>query len=194
MKYLLPFFMVALFFSCDKKQVKSKQLQNDFKPLLSVVKEYSAIKKIDTAFSREVENWETLKTVDDFLARFKKVSPNEILSNAIELKDLVKSLTDSIHPQLFNIGAFNARVNILYNETLRLADMTTIPLINAEEVNDQTEKIIEALSAVNSKVNSILSKKRFEDAIEVDVKFIGLDSTKLDQVSKESVKKELFER
>ena len=72
--------------------------------------------------------------------------------------------------------------------------MTTMPSINAEEVNYQTEKIIGAFSAVNSKVNSILSKKRFEDAIEVDVKFIGLDSTKLDSVSKKSVKKELFER
>jgi hypothetical protein len=72
--------------------------------------------------------------------------------------------------------------------------MTTIPLINAEEVNEQTEKIIAAFSAVNSKVNSILSKKRFEDAIEVDGEFIGLDSTKLDSVSRKSVKKELFER
>lgn len=194
MKYLLTFLAIVLLFSCDKKQANANQEQDDFKPLLSVVKEYSAIIKIDTAFNKDVENWETLKTVDDFLARFKKVSPNEILSNAIELKDLVKSLTDSIHPQLFNTGSFNARVNILYNETLRLADMNTIPLINAEEVNYQTEKIIQAFSAVNSKVNSILSKKRFEEAIEVEGTFIGLDSTKLDSVSKKSVEKEFLER
>jgi uncharacterized protein YjaG (DUF416 family) len=194
LKYLLTFLAIVLLFSCDKKQANANQEQDDFKPLLSVVKEYSVIKKIDTAFNKDLEDWEELLTVGDFLARFKKVSPNEILSNAIELKDLVKSLTDSIHPQLFNTGSFNARVNILYNETLRLADMTTIPLINAEEVNEQTEKIIAAFSAVNSKVNSILSKKRFEDAIEVDGEFIGLDSTKLDSVSRKSVKKELFER
>ena len=194
MKYLLTFLTIVLLFSCDKKQANSKQEQDAVKPLLSVINEYSSIIKIDTAFSKNIEEWEELKTVGEFLSRFKKVSPNEILSNALELKELVKSLTDSIHPQLFNTGSFNARVNILYNESLRLADMTTIPSINAEEVNYQAEKIIGAFSAVNSKVNSILSKKRFEDAIEVDVKFIGLDSTKLDSVSKKSVKKELFER
>tara|TARA_B110000240_G_C13481043_1_gene445318 strand:+ start:489 stop:1073 length:585 start_codon:yes stop_codon:yes gene_type:complete len=194
LKYLLTFLTIVLLFSCDKKQANSKQEQDDVKPLLSIINEYSSIIKIDTAFSKNIEEWEELKTVGEFLSRFKKVSPNEILSNALELKDLVKSLTDSIHPELFNTGSFNARVNILYNESLRLADMTTIPSINAEEVNYQAEKIIGAFSAVNSKVNSILSKKRFEDAIEVDVKFIGLDSTKLDSVSKKSVKKELFER
>ena len=195
MKYLFTFLTIVLLFSCDKKQANnSKQEQDDVKPLLSVINEYSSIIKIDTAFSKNIEEWEELKTVGEFLSRFKKVSPNEILSNALELKELVKSLTDSTHPQLFNTGSFNARVNILYNESLRLADMTTMPSINAEEVNEQTEKIIGAFSAVNSKVNSILSKKRFEDAIEVDVKFIGLDSTKLDSVSKKSVKKELFER
>lgn len=194
MKYLLTFLTIVLLFSCDKKQANSKQEQDAVKPLLSVINEYSSIIKIDTAFSKNIEEWEELKTVGEFLSRFKKVSPNEILSNALELKELVKSLTDSTHPQLFNTGSFNARVNILYNESLRLADMTTIPSINAEEVNYQAEKIIGAFSAVNSKVNSILSKKRFEDAIEVDVKFIGLDSTKLDSVSKKSVKKELFER
>jgi hypothetical protein len=194
LKYVLTFLTIVLLFSCDKKQANSKQEQDDVKPLLSIINEYSSIIKIDTAFSKNIEEWEELKTVGEFLSRFKKVSPNEILSNALELKDLVKSLTDSIHPQLFNTGSFNARVNILYNESLRLADMTTIPSINAEEVNYQTEKIIGAFSALNSKVNSVLSKKRFEDAIEVDVKFIGLDSTKLDSVSKKSVKKELFER
>ncbi|TXD52824.1 MULTISPECIES: hypothetical protein [unclassified Polaribacter] len=194
MKHILTFLTIFLLFSCDKKQEKDEQAQDDFKPLLSIVNEYSAIKEIDTVFNKDVENWEELRTVDDFLSRFKKVSPNEILSNAIELKDLVKSLTDSLHPQLFNTASFNARINILYNETLRLADMTTIPLINADEVNEQAEKIIDAFSAVNSKVNSILAKKRFEEAIEVDVKFIGLDSTKLDSVSKKSVKRELLQR
>ena len=71
--------------------------------------------------------------------------------------------------------------------------MTFIPAINAAEVNLQTEKIISAFSGVNSKVNTILSKKRFEDAIDVDVNFIGLDSTKIDSISKKAINLKLKE-
>ncbi|MGK0412331.1 MAG: hypothetical protein ACJA1B_000522 [Polaribacter sp.] len=194
MKYLFIFLTLVLLFSCDKKQENTNQEQDDSKPLLSVVKRHAAIKKIDTAFNKEVIEWEEVQTVNNFLARFKKVSPNEILSNALELNDLVKSLIDSVKPQPFNTGSFNARLNILYTETLRLADMNSIPAIKADEVNLQIEKIIDAFSAVNSKINSVLAKRRFEDAIEVDVSFIGLDSTKIDSVSKKSIKRELLER
>ena len=71
--------------------------------------------------------------------------------------------------------------------------MTFIPAINAAEVNLQTEKIISAFSGVNSKVNTILSKKRFEDAIDVDLNFIGLDSTKIDSISKKAINLKLKE-
>ena len=112
----------------------------------------------------------------------------------MELESLVKSLKDSVKPSLFNVLAFKARINILHNETLRLSDMTFIPAIKATEVNVQTAKIISAFSAVNSKVNTILLKKRFEDAIEVDVKFIGLDSTQIDSVSKKAINKKFEKR
>jgi hypothetical protein len=72
--------------------------------------------------------------------------------------------------------------------------MNTIPAIKADEVNVQIEKIIDAFSSVNAKINSVLAKNRFEDAIEVDVLFIGLDSTKMDSISKKSMKRELLER
>ena len=180
-------------FSCDKKQEEKNQ-ELDAKPLLSVVNEYSSVKKVNATFSKDIEEWKELKAVDNFLERFQKVSPKEVLSNALELQDLVKSLRDSAKPTLFDTPSFKARVNIFYNETLRLSDMTSISSIKAEEINLQTEKIIEAFSAVNSKVNSILSKKRFEEEIDIDVKFIGLDSTKIDSVSRKSIKEDALER
>lgn len=182
--------MLVSLFSCDKKKQNTNPEQ-DTKPLLSVVKEYKAAEKVNATFLKDVEDWQELKAVDDFLARFKKASPNEVLSNALELKTLVKSLKDSIKPTLFNVPSFKTRINILNNETLRLADMTFIPAIKAVEINEQTEKILSAFSAVNSKVNTILTKKRFEEAIDVDVSFIGLDSTKIDSVSKKSIKNKL---
>jgi hypothetical protein len=183
----------AFLFSCDKKPEDKSEKQPQ-KPLLSIVKEHVRIKSVTPSFTKDIEKWEELKAVDNFISRFIKVSPNEVLSNALELKILVKSLRDSIKPTLFEIPSFNTRINILYNETLRLADMTFIPAIKAEEVNNQTDKILEAFSAVNSKVNTILSKKRFEDAIEIDVRFIGLDSTKIDSVSKKAIKNNFLKK
>ena len=138
--------------------------------------------------------WEELNAVNDFLARFKKASSKEVLSNALELKGLVQSLKDSIKPTLFNVASLDTRINIFNNETLRLADMTTIPAIKASEVTMQTEKILDAFSAINAKINTLLSKKRFEDEIDIDVKFIGLDSTKMDSVSRKSIKENFDSR
>ena len=164
--------------------------KQEIKSLLSVVKNYNVAEKVNPLFMKDIEDWEELKAVDNFLSRFKKASPNEILSNALELKELVQSLKDGIKPPLFENASFNTRVNILQNETLRLSDMTFIPAIKAEEVTMQTDKIMNAFSAVNSKVNSILLKKGFEDDIDLDIDYIGLDSTKIDSVSRKSINKE----
>lgn len=188
MKYYFSIIILLFLFSCDAKQEQSSQVE-DTTPLLSVVKEYPSAKKIRPTFDEDVKDWKELKAVDDFLERFRKVSANEVLSNALELKGLVKNLKDSVKPDLFNTRAFNARVNIFYNETLRLTDMINIPAISADEVQQQTEKIINAFSAINAKVNTVLSKKRFEDEIDVDIKYIGLDSTKIDSVTRKSIYK-----
>lgn len=187
MKNIIFLLAFIILFSCKEKQEKETKNKTP-KPLLSVSKKHSNIKKVSFSFRSEIENWEELKSVDNFISRFQKSSPNEALSNALELKSLVKSLRDSVKPILFETASFKTRINILYNETLRLSDMTFIPAINADEVNKQTNKVIEAFSAVNSKINTIYSKKRFEEAIKVDVKFIGLDSTKIDSISKKTIK------
>ena len=180
----------VIFFSCDKKKVGVVQKQ-EIKSLLSVVKNYNFAEKVNPLFIKDIEDWEELKAVDNFLSRFKKASPNEILSNALELKELVQSLKNGIKPPLFENASFNTRVNILQNETLRLSDMTFIPAIKPEEVTMQTDKIMNAFSAVNSKVNSILLKKGFEDDIDLDIDYIGLDSTKIDSVSRKSINTKL---
>lgn len=186
MKNSFVFLVFVIFLSCDKKKEEVVQVQ-ETKSLLSVVKNYRVAEKVDSIFLKDIEDWKELKAVDKFLSRFKKASPNEILSNALELKELVQSLKDSITPPLFDNLSFKTRIDILDNEVLRLADMTFIPAIKADEVTKQTEKIINSFSAINSKVNSIFIKERFEDEIELDINFIGLDSTKIDSVSRKSI-------
>ena len=125
--------------------------------------------------------------LEEFSVKFHQTSPNEALSNALELKSLVTNLKDGIKPTIFNSPSFNARINVLFSEAERLADITFIPAIRTTEINEQVEKTLAAFSALNAKINTVLSQKKFEDAIEISPKFIGLDTTKMDRVSRKTV-------
>jgi len=43
----------------------------------------------------------------------------------------------------------------LYSETLRLADMSSIPTISQESVEQENNNMIEAFSALNLKLNNM---------------------------------------
>lgn len=165
--------------------------QDVSKPLLSIAKEHSKIAPIKSIYKKETENWEELNALNSFISRFSKTSPNEALSNALELRDLVKSLKDSITPTVFDIPSFHARINLLDNEVLRLVDLSYITAITAEDVHKQIDKTLTSFSAVNAKINTILSQKKFEDDLDIDTSFIGIDTTKIDSVSKKSISKKL---
>ena len=187
MKQILYLFLSLFLFSCGnnkKETIKKKQE----KPKRSVVSKHIGLKNVSPEFKNEIENWQDLQTVTLFIEKFENVSPNEALINALELRDLVASLKDSEIPKFCDIPSFHARINVLYNETLRLADLTLIPAISSQEVNLQVNKTIAAFSSLNSKINTIYSKKRFEDAIDIKIDYVGIDSTLMDTVSKESIK------
>ena len=147
---------------------------------MSIAEMHTATENVLSSYLKEVKDWNELQDIDSFFVKFRKITPNEALSNAIELKDLIKRLKDSVKPEKFKIPSLTARINILYNEALRLADLTRIGAIKAPEVNTQLDKTMEAFSNINTKINSILAKIRFENEIDIDVTFIGLDTTKMD--------------
>ncbi|KGL58746.1 hypothetical protein [Polaribacter sp. Hel1_85] len=186
MKQIIYFLLSVILFSCGNNKKETPKPTQEI-PQRSVAKQHVRLINVNSDFEKEIANWQELKSVNTFLKKFNKVSPNEALSNALELRDLVKSLKDSVKPTIFDVPSFEARVNVLQNETLRLADLTLIPAITSEEVNLQVDKTIAAFSSVNSKINTILSKKRFEDAIDIEIDYIGIDSTKMDSVSKKSI-------
>ena len=186
MKHILYLFLSFFLFSCgnNKKDIL-KAIQE--KPKRSIAKQHIRLEIISPDFKNKVESWEEIQTVTSFIKRFENVSPNEALSNALELRDLVSNLKDNDIPEFCDIPSFRARINVLHNETLRLVDLTLIPAITSDEINSQVDKTIVAFSAVNSKINTIYSKKRFEDAIDIKIDYIGIDSTMMDSVSKKSI-------
>ena len=147
---------------------------------MSIAKMHTATENVLSSYLKEVKDWNELQDIDSFFVKFRKITPNEALSNAIELKDLIKRLNDSVKPEKFKTPSLTARINILYNEALRLADLTRIGAIKAPEVNIQVDKTMAAFSSINTKINTILAKIRFENEIDINVAFIGLDTTKMD--------------
>ena len=177
MKYIYLLVILVFTFSCQNNE--GKDTVKKPKPLMSIAEMHTATENVLSTYLKEVKDWNELQDIDSFFVKFRKITPNEALSNAIELKDLIKHLNDSV-PEKFKTPSLTARINILYNEALRLADLTRIGAIKAQEVNTQVDKTMAAFSNINTKINSILAKIRFENEIDIDVTFIGLDTTKMD--------------
>lgn len=187
-RVLLLLITVVVLISCKGKQKTGEEVQET--PQLSMVKAHRLKNDLDAFSKTQLKEWKEYHALHDFLQGFTKISPNEAMSKALDLKDLVKQLKDSAKPKTLDINSFKVRVNVLENETLRLADMTYIPAMKAPEINDQVTKVLDVFSAVNSKINTVYAQQRFEESIDSDKFFVGLDTTKIDSVSKKRLRKE----
>ena len=185
----IPFLLIIIIivlFSCNSKKHEKETLPLRIRESSIVVKHTLPI-TINREFLKELDNWKEYKDIEEFITKFYNTSANEALSNALELKMLVVNLSDSKNPAVFNSKSFDSRINVLNNEVERFADITFIPAIKIKEINYQVEKIIHAFSALKSKINTVLAQKKFEEGIKISTDFIGLDITKMDNVSKNTI-------
>lgn len=164
MKYIIYSICALFFLSCNDGKINSKQAIK--KPQLSQIKKHVKISKIHAKYQTEIEEWQEYENLSVFLNQFASISPNDALNNSRELNDLAKNLVDSLKPVIFETPAFNARVNLLYNQTLRLFDMSSIPAIKANEVNNHIDKVLNAFSSINSKINTTLKQRELELSVE----------------------------
>ena len=164
MKYIIYSICSLFFLSCNDGKINSKQAIK--KPQLSQIKKHVKISKIHAKYQTEIEEWQEYENLSVFLNQFATISPNDALNNSRELNDLAKNLVDSLKPVIFETPAFNARVNLLYNQTLRLFDMSSIPAIKANEVNNHIDKVLNAFSSINSKINTTLKQRELELSVE----------------------------
>lgn len=164
MKYIIYSICALFFLSCNDGKINSKQAIK--KPQLSQIKKHVKISKIHAKYQTEIEEWQEYENLSFFLNQFASISPNDALNNSRELNDLAKNLVDGLKPVIFGTPAFNSRVNLLYNQTLRLFDMSSIPAIKANEVNNHIDKVLNAFSSINSKINTTLKQRELELSVE----------------------------
>ncbi|MFY0602640.1 MAG: hypothetical protein JXQ93_01740 [Flavobacteriaceae bacterium] len=161
MKYFYFFVVLILCISCDEtvQEKKDKQIATSEN---SLAKDHDAILEVNVASKKEISKWMFYSNLSDFLVKFKKSTSNEALSNALELGSLIKVLKDSTKPKPLDTPSVLARINLLETESLRLSDMTKISVIKAEEVHDQVNKVIQAFSALNSKINTVFLQQNLD--------------------------------
>ena len=127
MKFIYYCVFILLISSCINK--KTDAIQEIEKPESSRVKKHDQLASIQSKFQLDIDTWKEYENLAIFLQQYTSISPNNALNNSRELNDITKSLIDSIKPQFLETPAFKARINLLYNETLRLYDMSSIPAV-----------------------------------------------------------------
>lgn len=157
--------LILLVTSCknDEQKAKSNELK---KPVISsMIKAEQPIVLLNSASKELTESWPEYQRFDDLVSQYEEISMNEALLNSVELSVLAQQLKDSIRVEKLDIPEVKIRLNVLYSETLRLADMSTIPTITEKLVAEQNNNMIEAYSALNLKLNNMNRREELNSEI-----------------------------
>ncbi|HEY9169675.1 MAG TPA: hypothetical protein VIN72_09325 [Lutibacter sp.] len=181
MKYIIPFLLIILLigFSCNKtKGAQEVSEQADSLKLDANRIENKIGEMLIPEAKVVLDNWKEYQLVDELILKYYSITTLEALSNADELSRLVKMMKDSLKIEQLKKPNIIARINVLENETLRLADMATIPSITKEEVKEEVGNIVALYSAFNSKINTIYQSESIQNMLEVDTEVpINIEET-----------------
>ncbi|MBT8316739.1 MAG: hypothetical protein HKP59_03875 [Lutibacter sp.] len=178
MRQVLSFLLIILFFTFSCTKLKSVQEVSENSDSLKVSSDriVNTITETLNPIAKEaVSEWKEYKNVDDFILKYYNISTTDALYHANELSGLVTLMKDSIRVDLLKGKSIKARFNVLQNETLRLADMSTINSITNKEIKDEVDKIVEVYSAVNSKINTIYKAEELQNSLEIDTETPSLN-------------------
>jgi len=159
---LLSLFSICLCSCNDKKgqepeQQSQKIIKSDNKKSSNSIGE-----TLTPEAKKIVQDWNEYLTIDDLLDDFYSITTDDALLKARSLSERAQELKDSIRIQAFDRPDIKIRLNVLYNNTLRLADMENISSIETQEIKTEITNILNAFSAINSKINNLTSQKYLE--------------------------------
>ncbi len=165
LKKIILISLIALFISCTKTiSRKNNEISRD-SLIGNTDKVNFQISKLNSKAIKLVETWDEYQNIDELLKQYQNINANLALLNAKELAVLAKQLKDSIRVERLKIPSIKIRLNVLHNETLRLADMSTIPSITEEEVTEENSNILNAYSALNLKINNIVNQENLNEEL-----------------------------
>lgn len=181
-KIFIAFLTLTLFFSACKNKEQKTIEENDSSPVKnSLIKSEKPIVKLNSTSKEMIATWPEYQKFDELISQYQEISMNEALLNSIELSELARQLKDSVRIEKLDIPEVKIRLNVLYSETLRLADMSTIPTITEALVAQENNNVIDAYSALNIKINNMTAQDELNEEISTFVDEV-LDEPKQDSL------------
>lgn len=156
---------ILLLYSCKKNEQKAEESAINKPIRSSMIKAENPIVQLNSASKELTDSWPEYQRFDDLIGQYEEISMNEALLNSVELSVLAQQLKDSIRVEKLNIPEVKIRLNVLYTETLRLADMSTIPTITEKLVAEENSNMIDAYSALNLKINNMNQREKLNSEI-----------------------------
>jgi hypothetical protein len=181
-KIFIAFLLLTLFLSaCKNKEQKTEEENDSITVESSMIKSEKPITKLNSKSEELVATWAEYQKFDELITQYQEISMNEALLNSVELSELALQLRDSIRVEKLDLPEVKIRLNVLYSETLRLADMSTIPTITEILVGQENNNVIDAYSALNLKINNMSLQDQLNEEIS---KFVDevLDEPKRDSI------------
>jgi len=181
-KLFFGFSFLLLILSCTSDPIPKKEiLVNQEKDTLVLKFRTLSPVPLNSQAKKEVSDWIEYQNLSEFIPNLFKTDTKQALFDSQRVLELSKQLKDSIRIEKMDIPSFRARLHVLYNESLRLADMDSIKSITPAEVEMQTKNIVNAYDAINSKINMLVSQESLEENLkEFDSILNKKDSTKKD--------------
>lgn len=164
-KFVSIFMLFLLLIACKNKEQKSAEEIDALMQENKTIKSESPIAKLNSNSEELVASWPEYQKFDELIHQYQEISMSEALLNSVELSELAKQLKDSVRVEKLDIPEVKIRLNVLYSEALRLADMSTIPTITEDLVSTENNKVIEAYSALNLKINNMSTQEKLNEDI-----------------------------
>ena len=165
-KIFVAFIMLSLLLtSCKDKEQKAEEEKATSQIEIHMIKSEKPISRLSSASEELVSTWPEYQKFDELINQYQEISMSEALLNSVELSELAMQLRDSIRIEKFDVPEVKIRLNVLYSETLRLADMSTIPTITEDLVSLENNNVIDAYSALILKINNMSVQEELNEEI-----------------------------
>lgn len=132
-----------------------------------------------------LKDWGQFHKVATEMERYTSITKSQALENAKELSLLIKKASDSIKVEVLERPDIRIRLNVIYNHSLRLVDMSSISSITDEEVSLEVENMLMAYTSINEKINVIYKIVEYDELYSDDKRKVIDSLAELD--SKDSV-------
>jgi len=170
-KIVIGFFLItAVFLSCKNRQKQEMEEYSSQFEAGNTIKSDKSIVPLNPKSKELVAPWPEYQKFAEFVGQYHEITMSDALLNSAELSVMAQQLKDSIRVESLKIPSIKMRLNVLYSETLRLADMATIPTITEAAVLKENNNVIQAFSALNLKINTINSMEKLNEEINSFVK------------------------